>query len=258
MRAPCGNAPPLDNFPGYNIMVLSSCEGRILLRKRMKSIYILVIALVLSGCTTLGTYIENAEYDYTNVPVTFKPTLLIFGEQFIIGDYSLVYKGNTDHGAVRTLLGDETTTGRKYVFYKNNVRLYDVEIVKQERAIQLSESATLYTGLKRYIRIVDRNRVRKEYAITSEQQLPYITFQDDAAEDDATGTVTFTNYQSRNKNDLDYDWNYNTGFNIQVNGEEYGILAFYPVSLYIRAGNNDVPEQLALYILTVYISHVYQ
>jgi hypothetical protein len=253
MAKVCIAKPQLDNFLKYNTMVLSSCGRGISLKKRIKNIYIFLIVLVLSGCVTVETYVENAAHNYTIVPITRKPTLLIFGEQFIIGDYRLVNKGITDQGKITSLLGEETTTSRKYVFYKNNDRLYDVEIIKWERGVQLGESATLYTGLKRYIQIVDRNRVKKEYDITSEQQSPYITFQDDT-----TGTVTITNYQSRNKNAPEYDWNYDTGFSIQVNGNEYGILAFYPPSLYVRTGNNDVPEHLALYTLAAYASHLYQ
>jgi hypothetical protein len=227
-------------------------EGK--MKKYIQILYVFIVCFFLFGCTTLQTYIENAESDYTNVPIVTKH-VLIFGEQFIMGDYSLDYKGNTSELS-GTFLGNGETTIRNYVFYKNKIPLYKVEIAKWENKIQVNDSLTLYSGTRRYIRVINNDRSKEEYTINMDKQLPYITYQDNFI-----GTVDINYYESKNKNDLEYDWDYHTGFSILVNNEEYGILSLYPTSLYIKNNhtiNDTMQDKLVLTILTTYASHLYQ
>ena len=117
-----------------------------------------MLCLFLSGCITLETYIENVEYNYTAIPIITKHPWL-FGEEFIMGDYSLNYKGNKSDIS-ETFSGQKETEIRTYAFYKNKTLLYEVEIVKWENAIKIADSMTLYVGRKRYIRIIDNNGLK--------------------------------------------------------------------------------------------------
>jgi hypothetical protein len=208
----------------------------------------LIVLLLLAGCTTLETYVNPDAYDPRIAPIDQKTTFFIFGEQFIMGEYSLVYKDNTQRSTVG-FFTDRDTTVRRYVFYKNKTPLYKVEIIKQERKIQFTDHSSIFWVERMYINIVDNNGVGKEYAIN--QDKPYITYNDDVL-----GTIQFDYYRSRNKNDIEYNWEYVTGFEIRVNDEAYGVLAFYPPSVYLKH-YNDIEEKMDLYVLTAYASFLY-
>jgi hypothetical protein len=223
------------------------------MKKYMKVYDIFIVCLFLSGCITLETYIENVEYNYTAIPIITKHPWF-FGEEFIMGDYSLNYKGNKS--VSQASFGQRETEIRAYAFHRNKILLYRIEIVKWENSIKLTDSATLYFGRKRYIRIIDNNGLKSEHSINNDKKLPYITFRDDLDE-----TININYYQTKNKNDIEHDWTYHTGFSIFVNNEEYGILAFYPVTLYLKNNNkmyNNIQDKLALFVLTTYASHLYK
>jgi hypothetical protein len=184
------------------------------------------------------------------VPIEKKSTFLIFGEQFVLGDYSLVYKENTEYSTF-AFLGDRKTSGRKYVFYRNKTPLYKVDILKRELTIRISNSAHISRLERLYIKMTDNKGAIKEYDINLDKELPYITYNDDVM-----GNVHFNYYRSRNKNELEYDWEFFTGFDIRTGDAEYGILALYPPALYLKR-YNDVEEKMALYLLAAYASSYY-
>jgi hypothetical protein len=219
----------------------------------LKLFYIFLIGgIFLFSCKTLETYVENAENEYTAIPLTRKYSL-ISGEQFTMGDYSLDYKGE-ESGEVEFFITGETTT-RKYNFLKNEAVLYRIEIIKQENQIKSDNSrSAIILGSKRYIRIIDNNRLKKEYAIDTDKK-SYLTYQDDTV-----GAINIRYYQSRNKNDLEHDWLYDTGFNIFVNDTEYGILGFYPLIFYRRNINTEIDstmyDKIALCTLAAYATYI--
>ncbi|MDR1248012.1 MAG: hypothetical protein LBK63_01800 [Treponema sp.] len=208
-----------------------------------KHLFLTAIILSLFGCTTLETYIENGEDTYRMIPIE-KKGRFIFGEEFVMENYRLVYNGNTSSQGNNY---EETT--RKYTFYKGAVPLYGVEITKSEEKGVLSAIIGL-VGIKRCIKIVYATGIKIEYPINNESS--YITFQDESIT-----ALDITYYQSRNKNDLEHDWTYTTGFNATLNGEAYGIISFYPGALYLKH-EHTVQDKIMLYILSAYASYVYK
>jgi hypothetical protein len=213
------------------------------MKAHTKYLFFIAIILSLFGCTTLETYIENSEYNYKTIPIEKKRSF-IFGEEFVIGNYRLVYnEDNSSQG------NNYKETTRKYTFCKGIFPLYGVEISKMEEKNILSSLIGL-VGIKRYIKVIYDNGIKIEYPIDNESS--YVTFQDEDIK-----ALDITYYQSKNKNDLEHDWTYTTGFNVTLNGEEYGIISFYPGSLYLKNGNT-LQDKIVLYILSAYASHVYK
>jgi hypothetical protein len=210
-------------------------------------LFLTVIILSLFGCTTLETYIENGEYNYKIIPIERK-RVFIFGEEYVMENYRLVYNGNNSSQGNNY---DETI--RTYTFYKGAAPLYGVEISRLEEKDILSAIIGL-VRIKRCIRIIYDNGIKIEYPIKFEHPMnnepSYITFQDESIK-----ALDITHYQSRNKNDLEHDWTYPTGFNVTLNGEEYGIISFYPSSFYLK-NENTMQDKIALYILSAYVSYV--
>jgi hypothetical protein len=222
-------------------------------KEMMKNVLIFFAGIFLFGCTTLETYIENAENEYTSVPI-IKRRPSIFGETFMMEDYSLDYKGSKS-SATGFFVTKETSV-RKYNFLKNKAILCRIEIVDRENKITgINGDTTVILSGKRYIHIIESDRSKKTYAIDTEEK-SYLTYQNDPV-----GSIIINYYQSKNKNDLEHDWRYNTGFNIFINDMEYGILAFYPLLFYRKNTDNKIDnathEKIILCILAAYASHVY-
>jgi hypothetical protein len=208
-----------------------------------KYLFLAAIILSLFGCTTLETHIENSEYNYKMIPIE-RRWVFIFGEEFVMENYRLVYNGNNSSQGNNF---EETT--RKYTFYKGIAPLYGVEISKAEKKNILFSIIDL-VEIKQCIRILYDSGIKIEYPINNESS--YITFQDESIK-----ALDITYYQSRNKNDLEHDWTYTTGFNVTLNGEEYGIISFYPSALYLK-NENTMQDTISLYILSAYASYVYK
>jgi hypothetical protein len=127
--------------------------------------------------------------------------------------------------------------------------MYTVEIMAETKGI-------LGFGVQhKYIRIQNRDGVRYEYELdTRLSQDVNVTFNDEVV-----GSILFRNYRSKNKNTLDKEWEYDTGFSVHINDNEIGILAYYkdPV-LYIKKGWNEMEsmDKIALYLLIVYENHL--
>jgi hypothetical protein len=166
-------------------------------------------------------------------------------------NYSLTGSGFVSTIVNKSILWDEETTTIKYVFYKNNAPLYKAEMVKWKRKMEFSDNFSLYIGDRKYIRING-----KEYDVEMAQEnvghvLPYVMIHDDDI-----GIININFYQSRNKNALEYDWNFNTGLSVLVNNTEYGIIAFYPKTFYLKNGNR-LHDKIVFYLLTAYVSYIF-
>jgi hypothetical protein len=219
------------------------------MRRNVKYTFFIITILCLFGCTTLETYIENSEY-YNILPIEHKK-IFFFDEEFRLENYKLVYRGD-DSRVENNFFYDEETETKKCIFYNNNIQICRVEIIKLERKVNFSQNLTLYTGTKGYIRTIYNDGTEIKYPINQDQKMPYITFENDIKE-----TVAINYYHSKNRKNPDQDWTYHTGFDISVSNEGYGIIAFYPKSLYLKK-NKNIQERMALYILAAYVSYVYQ
>jgi hypothetical protein len=214
--------------------------------KKHTIFFIIVLPCLLLCCKTLETYIDNSNDDYTVIPIVKTSWLII---KTVMEDYSLVYKENDDYESdfmERKI--------RKYIFNKNGVLVYNIEIVSIKNGIRFTNGGFLFGKRELYIRIINKNGIKKEYVI-NENEYPYLVFQEDIDE-----IIKIIYYESKNKNDIESKWTYHTGFKIFVNNQEYGILALYPTVFYRK---NDIEnmvisnkDNLALYILATYASYL--
>jgi len=227
--------------------------------KRPNSIHFFIIALftllLFCGCVTLETYIRNEETYSRNIPIGNKPTFLIFGENLILNDYSLRFKRNTPGNVSYTILStySRNISGRRYDFYKKGQKLYTVDIITSNRELYIGSVLDVDVSVKYDINmsiIIHNNYSKEEFKVNFNEQQPYVIFYDSNM-----GEIKFDYYKSRNKNSPQLEYEVLTGFRISANNEEYGILAFYPPSLYIK-NNNEISDKMALYILAVYAHYI--
>jgi hypothetical protein len=222
---------------------------------RLKSAHIfkaaLIALLLFSGCSTLGTLVRDEANYSQNIPIEKKPTFLFFGESLTLNGYSLRFQKNTPGGTSYTILStySRNVVGRRYGFSKDGNQQYIVDVVSSDRGVQLGSISVTYdieVGI-----VLTSAYSKEEFKVNLDEQQPYVLFYDSNL-----GEVKFDYYNSRNKNAPEMGGETLTGFRISVNDEEYGILAFYPASLYIR-NNAGITDKMALYVLSAYASYLH-
>jgi hypothetical protein len=223
---------------------------------------------VLSGCATLATQLPN-ESGWTERRIEKRPVRGIFGEQFVLGDYSLVYRGSETKTEVGWI-SEAATDIRNYAFYRGGTLLNRAALATFERTtsfggaskgqiltfdVPLLNGVSITSDIKKTIRIQMDEHTAMDFVISTARGEPYVTFKDPAL-----GDVSFSRYESRNKNTPTSEYTYFTGFTCSVGGRDYGILAFYPSALFVESGvEADLDaENIALYVLSAYVSFVYQ
>ena len=212
---------------------------------------VLFALLLFSGCVTHETYIRNEETYSQKIPIGNKPTFLIFGENLLLNDYSLRFKRNTPDNVSYTILSTykRNKSGRRYDFYKKGEKLYTVDIIKSDKELDIGNVLGVDVSVKYDIEmaiIIHNNYLKEEFKINLDEQRPYVLFYDSNM-----GEIKFDYYKSRNKNTPQYDYEILTGFKISANNEEYGILSFHPLLLYLK-NNTEITDKMALYILATY------
>ncbi|MDR2807664.1 MAG: hypothetical protein LBB43_01500 [Spirochaetaceae bacterium] len=217
----------------------------------MKSLFICFGVLLFTGCSTLETYIENADKHYEVVPILveqklFKPRTVI------MGNYSLVRQKDRFDDSFSFSLGSGfyNKNDSNYLLYRENTPVYAVVIASQTVGLTMANDSTL--GItQRSLRFAG-DSVTKELRIDGADK--YLSVNDEIA-----GTVSITEYKSKNKNDSKGDWKIHTGFTVTVNGEEYGILALYNAGFYRSKSysgkkDSEFDDRMAIYVLAVYES----
>ena len=220
--------------------------------KKSTVIILLIIPLIFIECVALETYIKNEENYQQIIPIENRSTFLVFGERLVLNEYSLHYRNDTPNISRNVFFGTIETTGRRYAFYKNKVRLYTVDVITSKRQIQFNENNYITINQEMYIRIIDNTGMKNDFQINLDGKQPYVIFSDTIS-----GEIYFNYYRSRNKNYLESEYESFTGFEISKNNEEFGILAFYPpASLYLK-NDIEINEKMALYILAAYASFLH-
>jgi hypothetical protein len=231
-----------------------------IIHKRPNIIHIYLIALfvllLFSGCVTNETYIRNVETYSQKIPIENKPTFLIFGENLTLNDYSLRFRRNTPGSGSYTIpsVYSRNKSGRRYDFCKNGKKLYTVDIITSDKELNIGTLfETVDVSVKYDINmaiVINNNYSKEEFKVNYDEKKPYVLFYDNNM-----GEIKFDYYKARNKNTPKFDIKFLTGFSISDDNEEYGILAFYPASLYLK-NNVEINEKMALYILAAY-AHYY-
>jgi len=133
---------------------------------------------------------------------------LIMGEYFTIATdliYTIINVQDPVHPPGRPGF-NQYLIGIRYNLYQNEMLLYRFEIVSDSH--------------RKFIRLIDEsNAIVGEIVPTSNLEI-YFAITDDKIDD-----FVIKNYRSKVAVG---HWGYHTGFIIEINGEEYGILAFYP------------------------------
>jgi hypothetical protein len=229
-----------------------------IIRKRQYNIHIFIIALfaflLFSGCVTHETYIKNEETYSHKIPIGNKPTFLIFGENLTLNGYSLRFRRNTPGSGSHSILNySRNKSGRRYDFSKNGKKLYTVDIISSNRELGIGNVLGVDVSVKYNIDlsiVIHNNYSKEEFKVNFDKKRPFVLFYDSNM-----GEIKFDYYNSRNKNTPQNKFEILSGFRISDDNEEYGILAFYPTSLYIK-NNVEINDKMALYILAAY-AHYY-
>jgi hypothetical protein len=218
--------------------------------------FVLLVFLLLSGCITPGAFIRNEETYSQNIPIKTKPTFLIFGENLLLNEYSLRYKRNTPDNVSYTILSTykRNKSGRRYDFYKKGQKLYTVDIIKSDKESDIGNVLGVDVSVKYNIEmaiIIHNNYSKEEFKINLDERRPYVLFKDSNI-----GEINFDYYKSSNKNNPKDNYEIFAGFKINVNNEEYGLLAIHYPSLYLK-NNIEITDKMALYILATYAHYIH-
>jgi hypothetical protein len=219
--------------------------------KKYPVVLLFLTLFLFSGCTTLETYIPN-ETRYSNViPIEKKQTFLFFGEKLSLNEYSLRYKGSSPGLFSYSIFStyNKNITGRRYVFYKNEIQQCTVDLISSDRELKIGDLTITYD--MEVAIVISNNYSREEFRVNLNEEEPYVLFNDRNL-----GEIRFDYYKSRNKNTPQYDYESLTGLEISVNNQEYGILAFYSPALYLKNAV-EVNDKTALFILAAYTSFLY-
>jgi hypothetical protein len=242
----------------------------------MKKLAICITALLLFSCSTLETYIENVD-NYTQIDMTVPNNALITSEKtgiriqpevldkdvrntrLIMDEYRIVQTDQISDSfevAIDILPAIYTRSiGGRYDFYKGKTNLYKFEIVTNTLIGSRNYAGKSSEIRKHLIRIIDdKNKVQNEI----ETNAPNIDIFFSAVDEDI-GNLTIRQYKSRSASQPSNSrWKYHTGFIIEVDNEEYGILAFYPhPKLYKNNGfkkviNDSVEDKIILCVFMAY------
>ena len=207
---------------------------------KTKTILFMFLLVLFTGCSTMSTYVANADSDYEIIPIKIEQGFLK-KLKIYVGNYSLQHaKSKTFSFGVNNISWGKT--GNKYVFYRNNTKIGETEIYQKEIGVGSLSISSTHNNI-----IIDGSA--KEYSILGITDENYAIYNDNLI-----GTVVIKNYHSMNKNTPENKWTYHTGFEIFINNNElYGILGFYPHPiLYKKNGNitKENEDRLMLYIIS--------
>ncbi|MHB9292977.1 hypothetical protein Holit_02094 [Hollandina sp. SP2] len=239
----------------------------------------IILTILLVSCKTLETYVANVNAYYEPVEIdipgnalfsfdkngihmhseifdnNFKKKTLIMNEYYLIEDNQI-----SDFSNVPPKGGSgvyHSSVGGEYSFFKENIYLSQFEIVTESTVTFFSNGFSIGSSQK-YIRIRDENGiVKNEIKLNALNSDIYINLHDEKI-----GNVEIGKYESRSANQpSDSPWKYYTGFIIKLNGEEYGIFAFYPKPKFYKKNefsgdmNEEIEDKIILYIFMAYESY---
>jgi hypothetical protein len=208
----------------------------VIMNKNVSFLLIFIFSFV--GCVTIQTQIDDRD-NYNEIQIETKRRFLLFFD-ISIGNYRIEDRN-------RTVNKFEGNSGKilireGYTFYEGLIPTSRIEFVQRETR------GFIFTTIRQFIRITDKNGRTIEHEVNLYiGESNYITIQD--------------------KNDRVIKINnitdgFHTGFDIIVDNEIYGILAFYPVpfkrgsrqpSFFYRK-DKKLDSEIVMYILAVYLS----
>ena len=239
-------------------------------------LYIAVLPLL--GCKTVITYIENvADYEIFEIIVP-NNSIIVSGDsglrlqtevhdknfknkKLIMNDYYIVENEKISNiSNLKKLSGYieyDSTVGGRYEFYKGEICLYNFNIVTEAVGVNQSRSTTAVNFAEgiTFIRIFnDDNTVQVEITPNLPPNEIYFSIYDSDI-----GNFIIKRYKSRSANESpNSPWQYHTGFIIEIDNEEFGILAFYPNPKFYKKKsfnrniNENIMDKIILYFFIAY------
>jgi hypothetical protein len=204
----------------------------------------MVALFCISACATTETVIANADTDYQRVPISAGQKFLQ-KRKFVLQDAVLTHQYDKETKAGLLELTSTIVKTGIYTFAADGFTC-DVEI--SSTTTGLGNTNTYLTLSKiPVIRFIMSDGAKHEY-VTNPDSDTYVTIADDLL-----GQVVIGQYRSiasDTRSDI-------SGFTVTINGDEYGVLAFYKEpALYINNTAAQLTPQsrarLSLYLLTVY------
>jgi hypothetical protein len=147
-----------------------------------------------------------------------------------------------------------SSVGGRYDFCKGETSLYEFEIVT-DSVISVYKNGSSMGDSKNFIRIINNeNIVQTEI----KPNMPNVDIYFSVFDEDI-GNLTIRQYKSRSANQPPNSrWQYQTGFIIEIDNEEYGILAFYQYPRLYKNNNfnkiidENIEDKIILYIFMAY------
>jgi hypothetical protein len=189
----------------------------------------------------------------------------VFGKNFqkkalVMGEYVLVETGQISvfinvppEGKSGTY---RSSVGGKYDFYKGDLCLNRFEIVTDSVITTFSNGLSTGSSQKNIFTRNNDGSLKAKVVPNEKDAEIYINIIDEIA-----GNIAIKKYESRSANQpSDSPWKYQTGFSIEVNYKEYGILAFYPLPKFYKNTtfeekiSEETTNKIILYMFMAYES----
>jgi hypothetical protein len=206
------------------------------------SVCLVLFLFILSSCTTIESYIENADTDYTKIPITIGQSLV--KRTITLSNYrlSLEKTVNRKEDLPKTSIFDlfsndnSTISGGKYAFTKDNEQLCEVYIYtktkEQKKGKQTTGSVSRYVAIVKGTKDIQENEIVHHFGSNTILTVA-----------DKEFTIEIQDYDLSN-NKVANNLKVLTGYKILTNGKEYGILAFYklPILYELKSSQLDDPS----------------
>jgi hypothetical protein len=195
-----------------------------------------------SACATTETVIPNADSDYQRVPISAGQKFLQ-KRKFVLYDAVLTHLRDSEKKSGLLGVVSKTVKTGVYTFAADEFAC-NVEISSTTQGLGGVDSYFTISKIP-VMRFIMSDGAKHEYE-TNPDGDTYVTFADDLL-----GQVALVPYRSDGARSAI------NGFTVSVNGEEYGVLAFYKEpALYLKnTAARLTPEnrdRLSLYLLTAY------
>lgn len=210
----------------------------------------LFLFFLLTSCASVQTFVNNPDVNYNRHNIVVTQTLT--GRSLTMGSYTLEYEkgiyqekeiSRSDDGTVA-----EVTQGGEYSFKKDNGRIYDLKIFETGVVTKTKTNSAGMT--KKILQISKDNRFEAEYQTVNEMGKTEFL----RVDQNGHPIVVAKYYKLNDNSDPNPLLALHTGFLITVDGQEAGILAFYPRLTYFEKKTPAVllPDEVVMLTLASY------
>lgn len=216
-------------------------------RFEYKIVFFMLLFCNLIGCATIHTNIENRD-EYNVILIEYQRRYLIHID-YIMGNFRM-----EGRSGIREFEGNTgRIISRDFTFFERNTLISRIELIQRKiDGFTFETTGSLLEigwNTRNFVKFTDTNNRSTEYEVFNGRDGNYLTIHDK--------TIGIIEFNYIVANDI------HTGFDIIVNNERFGILAFYPEpfrggfvkpALFILK-ENELQRNIAMYIMTVYLNY---